>query len=67
MYRDMGADPWFFEVDETSGTELWQRLERVVRRPEEAQAQVKRIMAGVEARQKAMLEQVRRAASGPRR
>ena len=67
MYRDMGADPWFFEVDETSGTELWQRLERVVRRPGEARAQVKRIMAGVEARQKAMVEQVRRAASGPRR
>lgn len=67
MYRDMGAHDWFFEVDETSGAELWQRLERVVRRPAEARAQVKRIMAGVETRQKAMVEQVRRAASGLRR
>jgi len=67
MYRDMGADDWFFEVDETSGALLWQRLDRVVRRPAEARAQVKRIMAGVEARQKAMVEQVRLAASGLRR
>jgi hypothetical protein len=63
----MGAHDWFFEVDETSGALLWQRLDRVVRRPAEARAQVKRIMAGVEARQKAMVEQVRLAASGLRR
>ena len=26
MYRDFGAGDWFFEVDETSGAQLWSRL-----------------------------------------
>lgn len=62
MYRDIGADKWFFEVDETSGAELWGRLEGVVKRPAEAKAEVKKIMARVEARQRRMVEEVRRAA-----
>lgn len=62
MYQDMGADRWFFEVDETSGAELWGRLEGVVKRPAEAKAEVKKIMTRVEARQRRMVEEVRRAA-----
>ncbi|MES2694666.1 MAG: polysaccharide pyruvyl transferase family protein, partial [Verrucomicrobiota bacterium] len=27
MYRDIGANDWFFEVDETNGAQLWSRLE----------------------------------------
>ena len=30
MYRDFGANEWFFEVDETNGPELWSRLPREV-------------------------------------
>ncbi|MFN8940370.1 MAG: polysaccharide pyruvyl transferase family protein [Acidobacteriota bacterium] len=62
MYRDIGADHWFFEVEETSGEQLWRRLQRVVNRPAEARAEVTKIMARVEARQKAMVERVKLAA-----
>ena len=30
MYRDFGANDWFFEVDETDGPQLWSRLEAIV-------------------------------------
>ncbi|MBM3758614.1 MAG: polysaccharide pyruvyl transferase family protein [Acidobacteria bacterium] len=61
MYRDIGADDWFFEVDETSGSELWQRLEGIVRKPAAARAKVQSIMRGVEARQKRMVDAIRAA------
>ena len=54
MYRDIGANDWFFEVEETSGPELWSRLEAIHRDPRAAKAKVKRIMAYVEERQKRM-------------
>jgi hypothetical protein len=59
MYRDFGADDWFFEVDETSGEELWQRLRAVVSQPERARAQVGSIMRTVDGLQKRMVELVR--------
>ena len=59
MYRDFGADEWFFEVDETDGAQLWSRLEAIHRDPAKARAKVKAIMATVEARQKRMVEAVR--------
>ncbi len=61
MYRDIGNDNWFFEVDETSGKELWSRLEAIHKDPAAARAKVKSIMAGVEARQKRMVEAAREA------
>ncbi len=61
MYRDIGANDWFFEVDETSGAQLWSRLEAIHRDPVAARAKVKSIMATVEARQKRMVEAVREA------
>jgi hypothetical protein len=63
MYRDIGADEWFFEVDETSGPQLWSRLEAIVKDPAKAKAKVKAIMATVEARQKRMVDAVREAAT----
>ena len=33
MYRDIGANDWFFEVDETSGPQLWSRLGAIVKDP----------------------------------
>lgn len=59
MYRDFGADDWMFEVDETSGDQLWSRLERIHRDPAGAKAKVRSIMATVESRQKRMVNAVR--------
>ena len=61
MYRDIGADDWFFEIDETNGAQLWSRLEAIHKNPTAARAKVKSIMATVEARQKRMVEVVRAA------
>lgn len=61
MYRDFGAGDWFFEVDETSGAELWARLGAIVENPAEAKAKLRAVMATVEARQKRMVEAVRAA------
>jgi hypothetical protein len=63
MYRDIGANDWFFEIDETSGPQLWSRLEGIVKDPVAAKAKVKQIMAGVEAKQKRMVDAVRAAAT----
>jgi hypothetical protein len=59
MYRDFGAKDWFFEVDETSGAQLWSRLDAIHRDPAGARAKVKTIMAGVEQRQRRMVDVVR--------
>jgi hypothetical protein len=67
MYRDIGADDWFFEIDETSGAQLWSRLEAIHKNPAAARAKVKTIMTLVEARQKRMVEAVRDAVEGWRR
>ena len=61
MYRDMGADDWFFEVDETSGAQLWSRLEAIHKNPAAARAKVKTIMAGVERLQQRMVDAAREA------
>lgn len=61
MYRDIGANDWFFEVDETNGAQLWSRLEAIHKDPAKAKAKVKAIMATVEARQKRMVEAARAA------
>jgi hypothetical protein len=59
MYRDFGMDEWFFEIEETSGAQLWARLEAVHRDPAGARAKVKTIMAGIERLQKRMVDVVR--------
>ncbi|HRE82618.1 MAG TPA: polysaccharide pyruvyl transferase family protein, partial [Opitutaceae bacterium] len=63
MYRDIGANDWFFEVDETSGPQLWSRLESIHRDSAAAKAKVKSIMAGVEQRQRRMVDAVRASAT----
>ena len=62
MYRDFGAGDWLFEIDETNGRELWSRLEAICKDAAQAKAQVKTIMATVEARQKRMVDAVRETA-----
>jgi hypothetical protein len=67
MYRDLGAGDWFFEIDATSGQQLWSRLEAVQRDPAAARAKVKTIMAGVEKLQQRMVEAVRDTIAASRR
>jgi hypothetical protein len=62
MYRDFGAGDWFFEIEETSGAALWSRLKAIHDAPAAARAKVRTIMAGIEARQRRMVEAVRTAA-----
>jgi hypothetical protein len=61
MYHDIGANDWIFEVDQTSGEQLWSRLQAMVRDPARARAKVKSIMSTVETRQKRMVAAVRAA------
>ena len=61
MYRDIGANDWFFEVDETDGPQLWSRLETIVKDLSAARAKARSIMAGVETRQRRMVAAVREA------
>jgi hypothetical protein len=61
MYRDFGSNDWFFEIDETTGAQLWERLEKIQKDRSRAKAQVRSIMATVEARQKNMIAAVRQA------
>jgi hypothetical protein len=61
MYADFGASEWLFEVDETSGDQLWARLAAIHGNPDKAKNHVKSIMRGVEDRQKRMVEAVRTA------
>jgi hypothetical protein len=61
MYRDFGADDWFFEVDETTGAKLWDRLGAIHRDPAGAKRKVRSIMTTVERLQKRMVETARAA------
>ena len=61
MYRDIGANDWFFEIDETNGEQLWSHLAEIERDPPKAKAKVNSIMAFVQAREKRMVDAVRAA------
>jgi len=55
MYRDIGVDDWFFEVDETDGAQLWSRLEAIHRDPAKARTYVDNAMKRVHRSQKRMV------------
>ncbi|WP_414662209.1 polysaccharide pyruvyl transferase family protein [Horticoccus sp. 23ND18S-11] len=55
MYHDIGVSDWTCEVDETSGRDLWARLQAIHADPAQARARVRRVMAGVEARLERMV------------
>lgn len=59
MYRDIGASDWLFEIDLTSGEQLWERLAGIHREPARARADAKAIMSSVEANQQHMVETLR--------
>jgi hypothetical protein len=56
MYRDIGLNNWFFEVDETDGGQLWSRLEAIHRDPAKARAYVDSAMKRVHRLQKRMVD-----------
>jgi hypothetical protein len=62
MYHDFGAGDWLFEIEQTSGADLWSKLEQIHRDPSKARARVKTIFAGIERKQRHMVETVRRVA-----
>jgi len=47
MYYDLGADPWIFEIERTSGKQISNRLMEVVNAPELADERVKTIQEKV--------------------
>lgn len=61
MYRDFGAGDWLFEIEKTSGSEIWSRLEPLVKSRKRADSEVRAIMSKVEPLQKRMVEAVRTA------
>jgi hypothetical protein len=61
MYRDFGAGDWLFEVEKTSGAEIWSRLQPLVRNQARADSEVRAILSKVEPLQKRMVEAVRAA------
>ncbi len=54
MYRDLGLDEWFFEIEETTGADLWARLEKILRDPAGARRQADAAMARVRKHQARM-------------
>lgn len=59
MYADFGAGPWLFEVDQTSGDELWSTVAAIHHDPATAKATVRQIMAGVDALQRRMVDAIK--------
>lgn len=58
MYRDIGCSDWLQEVDEVDGPGLWRILSGIVNDLQSSRAKVRRIMAGVEKGQQAMVHAV---------
>jgi hypothetical protein len=64
MYHDVGVSDWTFEVDETTGGQLWKRLKTIHDDPAKARARVKTVMAGVERVQHRMVDAARTVLAG---
>lgn len=61
MYHDIGLSDWIFEVEETTGEALWSRLRGVIENPEEARTYADAAMTRARARQRHMVQTLRRA------
>ena len=62
MYHDVGMDDWIFEIEQTSGAELWVRLEKILSNPAEARELTRSVMNRVEKHQQRMVETLRQSA-----
>lgn len=56
MFRDIGLADWLFEVEKTSGQQLWESLAKIHADPGCSRARVKTAMAGVAERQRSMVQ-----------
>lgn len=64
MYRDIGVNDWFFEVDETNGDQLWSRLEAIHRDPAGARDKVTAAMSRVNKLQRRMVTALKEELAG---
>jgi polysaccharide pyruvyl transferase WcaK-like protein len=55
MYRDIGVGDWLFEIEETTGAEIWSRLETVLNNPAAARAKIDAAMKRVHQSQRRMV------------
>ena len=62
MYHDLGLDDWIFEIEQTSGAELWARLEKILSNPADARELPRTVMNRVEQHQQRMVETLRQSA-----
>ena len=58
MWRDLGLDEWFFEVEETTGNQLWKRLGEMLAHPAETRRKVEAMQQKVETLQRQMVATV---------
>lgn len=65
MFRDVGVGDWLFEIEKTSGTELWERLRTIHADLPKARAHVRQAMTKVAAMQQGMTEAIGRALNSP--
>lgn len=63
MFRDVGVGDWLFEVEKTSGEELWRTVEGIVRDLPAARARVRSVMGKVAELQRGMTLAIGRAAA----
>ncbi|GAB1488574.1 hypothetical protein MASR2M8_10200 [Opitutaceae bacterium] len=59
MYRDIGANDWFFEVDETNGDELWSRLAAIHADPAKARRYASDAVARIDQLQRRIVDAIR--------
>jgi polysaccharide pyruvyl transferase WcaK-like protein len=59
MYYDLGADDWIFEIDQTSGKQIADRLMGIVSDPEQTAAKVKSIQKNVKICYKKAIEEMK--------
>lgn len=59
MYRDLGLDEWFFEIDETDGAQLWSRLEKVLGNSQASRAYLDAAMERVRTAQARMMQVIK--------
>ncbi len=61
MFRDIGVGDWLFEIEKTSGQELWSSLKLIHEDLPRARSRVQEVMAGVAKLQLGMVKAIERA------
>jgi len=61
MFRDVGVGDWLFEIEKTSGAELWDALKTMHGNLTHARSRVRDVMAKVAGLQQGMTEEIGRA------